>query len=133
MLYKTAVLEDDLLDIAVAKAQGWVLDHIWDQDAGRLTTWRYWKSKNGEVVSTPASKQIQETHYNPSTKWDHGGPIIEREKITVTHVACVWGAFTNQYRAKDKLSYPILIEGQTPLVAAMRLFVASKLGDEVEL
>jgi len=61
-----------------------------------------------------------------STDWAQGGPIIEREKITVeytgdpdTWCACIMA---------DQEVY-----GPTPLIAAMRCYVASKLGDEVEI
>ena len=62
-----------------------------------------------------------------STNWSQGGPIIEREKIEVTYQSDVeWIA--GQYPTIDDLHY-----GPTPLIAAMRCFVASKLGDEVEV
>jgi hypothetical protein len=65
-------------------------------------------------------------NYHPSTDWAQGGPIIEREKTTVeytgdpdTWCACIMA---------DQEVY-----GPTPLIAAMRCYVASKLGDEVEI
>ena len=70
----------------------------------------------------------------PSTDWSQGGPIIEREKITVgpcdiheqfrayTHIGC-YAAPTPRFTQ----------DGPTPLIAAMRCYVASKLGDEVEI
>jgi hypothetical protein len=63
-----------------------------------------------------------ECHY--STDWAQGGPIIEREKIELTHDGFEWWA-----RIWADEDY----EGPTPLVAAMRCYVASKLGDEVKL
>lgn len=68
-----------------------------------------------------------------STNWAQGGKIIERERIAVEFVRrdevdsalLVWSA--NKYgTGYDE-------EGFTPLIAAMRCYVASKLGDEVEL
>jgi len=67
--------------------------------------------------------------WNPSTDWAQGGPIIERECITVEH-AGVW--IGRCWKASDG-DEQIEIEGETPLVAAMRCYVASKLGDEVEI
>lgn len=64
-----------------------------------------------------------EHHY--STDWAQGGPIIERERIAIDYDHDVWNA------AKDGLSW--YIGGPTPLIAAMRCYVASKLGDEVEV
>jgi hypothetical protein len=63
--------------------------------------------------------------FMPSTDWAHGGPIIEREKIDVLH-----------YADGGWLAVGIWLceaEGQTPLIAAMRCYVASKFGDEVEI
>jgi hypothetical protein len=62
--------------------------------------------------------------YPASTDWSIGGPIIEREGLTLTHQGERWAAQTDA----DEFQY-----GPTPLVAAMRCFVASKLGDEVDV
>jgi hypothetical protein len=63
-------------------------------------------------------------HLHPSTDWSQGGPIIERERISITHQVGRWAAQTDD----DLFAY-----GPTPLIAAMRCYVASKLGDEVEI
>lgn len=65
-----------------------------------------------------------------STSWREGGPIIEKEHIRIS-----------QYR--DNLSFweadivtdrgGKFYQGPTPLIAAMRCYVASKLGDEVDI
>lgn len=63
--------------------------------------------------------------YAPSTNWSQGGPIIEREEIETRKAnSKEWGAW------KDGVG---CIHGPTPLIAAMRCYVASKLGDEVEI
>ena len=66
-------------------------------------------------------------------KWEHGGPIIEREGITFW-TGDSWqdehGNFTAIKTAQHPLC-PVHYKGETPLVAAMRCYVASKLGDEV--
>ena len=77
--------------------------------------------KNGEYV------------YRWHQSWAQGGPIIERERITLrvsTMVGTDWVAFydvPNQYHAH------VREKGPTPLVAAMRCYVASKLGDDVDV
>ena len=65
--------------------------------------------------------------FKPSTDWAQGGPIIERERIAI------WG--DNPYwEAEFSDSYELTwAKGPTPLVAAMRCYVASKLGDGIEL
>ena len=63
--------------------------------------------------------------------WAQGGPIIEREKINLRlhgdtdkqHSAFIWVNHLPTHRQK----------APTPLIAAMRCYVASKLGDEVEI
>lgn len=58
-----------------------------------------------------------------STDWAQGGEIIEREDIELVPKIDHWDA----YYAELIVPY----EGDTPLVAAMRAYVASKLGDEI--
>ena len=70
--------------------------------------------------------------FNPSTDWTQGGPIIEREWIELVNGSNIapdrWGAI--KYGADGD---PFLQYGPTPLIAAMRCYVASKLGDEVDV
>lgn len=81
--------------------------------------------------------------YAPTTDWAQGGPIIEREKIGVwwaTHTVDAEGTeYGNHWYAEPGMtdenadkSYTCMT-GPTPLIAAMRCFVASKLGDEVDV
>jgi hypothetical protein len=74
--------------------------------------------------------QLIGTWYAPSTNWAQGGPIIEREFITIINAAGddVWSAYPI---ADDPVAHRK--SGPTPLIAAMRCYVASKLGDEVEI
>ena len=62
-----------------------------------------------------------------STDWAQGGLIIEREGISIgCHLdGAEW--FAKSYWAEYEQS------GSTPLIAAMRCDVASKLGDEINL
>ena len=65
--------------------------------------------------------------YHPSTNWAQGGPIIEREIIMLDYDAA------HDWEARDFDSQQILAHGPTPLIAAMRCFVASKMGAEIEV
>ncbi len=67
-------------------------------------------------------KDIDDPHFY-STDWAEGGPIIEREELS--RLRC-YG--TNQWEC---LNGEIVCEGATPLIAAMRCYVASKLGEEI--
>ena len=78
------------------------------------------------------SKQSFAEHgpFKPSTDWAQGGPIIEREKIHwgITEYEGRMIYIASIFKRSDKP-----LTGPTPLIAAMRCFVASKLGYEVEI
>ena len=79
--------------------------------------------------------QDDEYQYSPSTIWSQGGLIIEREWIELQNGSNLhpdlWGAC----KWSDTDAGIPLWEGRgpTPLIAAMRCFVASRLGDEVDV
>jgi hypothetical protein len=54
--------------------------------------------------------------------WSLAGPIIEREGLTITHQQNQWAAQTDD----DLFAF-----GPTPLIAAMRCYVASKQGEQM--
>jgi len=75
-----------------------------------------------------------------SYDWAQGGPIIERECIDLHCVNdSLWEArwwANNSGMVKNpaqRFKHNIQTNGPTPLVAAMRCYVASRLGDEVEV
>lgn len=75
-----------------------------------------------------------------SKKWEFGGEIIERERIDLhyegaEHEPDVWAAcVVENWDTKWGRSFPQgVVWGETPLIAAMRCYVARKLGDEVEV
>ena len=70
-----------------------------------------------------------------STDWSLSGPIIERERIDVLGmVKGEAGPWTACLRKKDEAPpWRHITEGPTPLIAAMRCYVQSRLGDEVEI
>ena len=64
-------------------------------------------------------------------KWEHGGPIIERESISIERKHDGWWMASYKYHyADDPMNLRL---GNTPLIAAMRCYVASKLGDTVDI
>jgi hypothetical protein len=71
-------------------------------------------------------------YWQPSIDWSQGGPIIERELICLD---CQfdkneWYTWTP---APDQATGESQAYGPTPLIAAMRCYVASKLGDEIDV
>lgn len=103
---------------------------------GAALDWAVAKCEGIEVVSLKEGRAIfsdrnddgalNEMPINYSTDWSQGGPIIEREMIElVPHTDALWDAmYRDQHIPND---------GPTPLIAAMRCYVAFKLGDTVEL
>ena len=74
--------------------------------------------------------------FNPAENWSQGGPIIERECIQITP----YNAASAQPKNAEYWCAAMYLEtemaegyGPTPLIAAMRCFVSSRLGDEIEL
>jgi hypothetical protein len=107
-LMKTSELTGAALDWAVAKCDG-----------KEMRAWRTYKRLN---------------RVNYSTDWAQGGLIIERERLQVTTERNgIWICsipFAVEIGGYRKY---IFTHGPTPLIAAMRCYVASKLGDDVEV
>jgi hypothetical protein len=104
---KTSELTGAALDWAVAKCEG----ITWEQ--GDLDAGEYGPG------------------FKPSTDWAHGGPIIERGKIdTFNQDNGYNGAIL---MATRKNPHPTPYFGETTLIAAMRCYVASKVGDDIEI
>lgn len=70
--------------------------------------------------------------YSPYTDWAMCGPVIEREEISLEFnragFMSPWIAYKLGLPDEDNPQ-----GGSTPLIAAMRCFVASKFGDTVEI
>lgn len=109
---KTSELIGPALDWAVAKCEGYSSE--WDE-----VFQDYWMERDGV-------KHTRLCNFNPSTNWSQGGPIIDREGIS-WHCGnkSSWHAYA--YGSAENFT------GPTPLIAAMRCFVTSCLGDEVDI
>jgi hypothetical protein len=114
MKIKTNQLTGAALDWAVAKCQ---FPYASSED---IQVW---------VQPLPCDDET-DFKFQPSTDWAQGGPIIEREGIWLQsevgkeETASAWYAVSMD--GHDAY-------GPTPLIAAMRCYVTSKLGDEVEI
>lgn len=116
---KTSDLIGPALDWAVAKCEGFAicLDSV---------------SGDYNLMTQDDVFKLSKRSY--STDWPQGGPIIERENITLRTNACItghWAAFIDFGSSNTNIK--ARQSGPTPLIAAMRCYVASKLGDEVEI
>lgn len=138
MKIKTENLTGAQLDWAVAKAEGRTLVHnpMGPQSGHGWWIWEETPSDLGRIMPiylpvgprTSPKTRTSGDRYSPSTDWAQGGPIIEREKIGIGHawVGTYWLASMHNVEA------PVL-HGPTHLIAAMRCYCHSKLGDEVEV
>lgn len=106
------------MKVKVSEAKGMALDWLVAKAEGHahmLTKWMY-------------GLYQEKDPYRPSTDWSQGGPIIERENISLAAISPIhetWCAMTWANASKQ--------EDPTPLIAAMRCYVASKLGEEVDV
>ncbi|KWR88783.1 phage protein NinX family protein [Cupriavidus sp. IDO] len=128
---KVSELEGALLDYWVARAEG----NLTLQSTGPDDAIVEQYGVGGEIEGrSPLAS------WAPSENWDTGGPIIARERIALW--ACDSGYKAAHPAVADHGYYDVELgvvdvggldgmEGSTPLVAAMRAFVASKFGDEV--
>jgi hypothetical protein len=92
-----------------------------------------------EVLNYLVAKCEGQVYHGPawtkySTDWAQGGPIIEREGVCMRFspkdARGAWYAVMGKNRF---LSPDFEGSGPTPLIAAMRCYVASRLGDEIEI
>jgi hypothetical protein len=129
---KVAELSGAQLDYWAAKCMGFecVLE-----DGACLVVQRIeiWHERDG--VKIRGGFRESAAPFMPSTDWSQGGPIIDRERIKLTPPKEDDGSWAAQiwrpgYESAKTVSGSG--RGHTPLIAAMRAFVASKFGDEVE-
>ena len=134
---------------------------------GAALDWAVAKCEGVSVRWSAAHEQLLVEGYpymvwQPSTDWSQGGPIIEREGISVIQLEsesipdargfwqgkyqAQWGAVIGERHSLEEnhgsqgdywgRSYHVdreAVIGPTPLIAAMRCYVASKLGDDIEI
>ena len=122
---KTSELTGKALNWAVGVADG----IQWESDDPEVGLYHR-RSRNNRLVLGALDYDIMDdwglTLYSPSMKWAQGGPIIEREGIGFTQ-------FSDYPQWTAKHPQAICFDGPTPLIAAMRCYVASKLGDDIEI
>jgi hypothetical protein len=133
MKIKTSELTGPALDWAVAKAAGYK-PRVYSTQSIRA------ELPTGGVIAP----------FMPGFRWDQGGPIIEREGIGLlfdSGSACrkpSWFATpdaqcTQESHEGECFEPAFMVDesaglsGPTPLIAAMRCFVASRIGDEVDV
>jgi hypothetical protein len=123
---KTSELTGAALDWAVGIANGWVTYPTDSVERGQ-----YFHTNRLIAPRGHEHNLIRVESFQPSTDWAQGGPIIEREEIDVLMEQQDLKTWAAEIYHSPK-AY-IRQRGRTPLIAAMRCFVASKLGNDVEV
>jgi hypothetical protein len=125
---KVSELTGHALNWAVAMAEG---DKVYRPRLGRPADWdkeAYLKDGSDDRwvvrVENRRVAHFVDWTYNPSKDWMQGGPIIERERINLWSEGHDWEA--SHYGEH-------IVWGESPLIAAMRCYVASKLGNEIDI
>ena len=116
MLVKTSELTGPALDWAVQFILGLDYEII---DGLPVT---------GHIIFEKSGLGFDEV-FTPSTNWAQGGPIIDRERISIRQWTNV--PIVHAYMPQDDA--PWASDGTSPLIAAMRCFCEYKLGDVVEV
>lgn len=144
MRHNVIELEGALLDMAVAMAEGYKFGAPQQKrnPEGGLNYWVFYPvSRPGEVTLGAAGLIAGSwggSIPSYSTDWDVAGPIIERERIELhpSRGDAPWEAGPEGSLEASGMGVSFCGSGQagpSPLVAAMRSFVASKFGKEIEL
>lgn len=97
--------------------------------------WLVAKCEGDDLAALNIQYPQHAQHYpkiSPSTDWAQGGPIIDREKIAVSYEPSQLYDDSCRWKALGSMSDNDHQYGPTPLIAAMRCYVASKMGDTVE-
>jgi len=119
---KTSELSGAALDWAVAHAQGLDYEIV---DGTVVTGAKLYEANSAEKYFGCEFEEV----YSPSTDWAHGGPIIERGGFCFEFDPEA-EEFTAFYPTKQGSPEGV---GENHLIAAMRCYVAYKLGDEMEI
>lgn len=134
--FLTNDLEGVALAYAVAKAEGRTGKLFKTASGLELIPFAYVRRAGGPRVILDEAQFLFDFdlngYYSPHNSWGMGGPIIARESIAFV--------VNHNDECPPELKYTAFIrmlgsgrQGPTHLVAAMRAFVASKLGDTVEI
>lgn len=113
---KTPELTGAALDWAVAKCKGLSVR---------------WSAPHEQLLIEDKPYSI----WQPHKDWAQGGPIIlemgnycQEGNLESSHFYC-----STPSTAKEWHDHPVKATGPTPLIAAMRCYVASKLGDNIDI
>lgn len=127
------------MKVKVSESSGPVLDYLVAKCEGMKP---YWDENREDFAFDPSVYLCWLSEFKPSTDWAQGGPIIEREEIELR-------VLPNSFTESEHLNFldgdsweaniwpadrdAIACCGTSPLIAALRCYVVSKLDEEVEV
>jgi hypothetical protein len=117
---RVAELTGSQLDRWVARANGWTFG-----PPHKIHEFDVWRDAEGKITGT-----IPAQAYEPSKNWDQGGPILEQ--ISRIRIHRNGDSYAVQTFLDVGGALPIYGYGETILIAAMRCYVTSKFGSEVQ-
>jgi hypothetical protein len=122
---KVSELEGDALNYWVAKAEGYQLIDV-PPDADGQNASRILAPPNllASGYQFPPRGKLGHMLRQWSSRWEHGGPLIEKYKMYV----CGAGGEGWEAHCDDRMNYG---KGRTALEAICRAVVLAKFGDEV--
>lgn len=113
------------LDWMVAIAKGVKQEDILVWGSGKhCRIYRRHRDKDGKLDG----RYQTGPEFRYSSLWEAGGPIIERERLSPQ-----WNELWKQWSIPDRRNAAFSFMGDTLLIAAMRCFAASRLGEEVDV
>lgn len=148
---ETVIEEKEFEDSSVISAADWAKDYAYGRaNKGPYLVRAKIKVKTSELVDAALDWAVMECEKIPlaeigyewyrqasnqySMEWMLSGPIIDREHIMLGYSECVNpGQTTVLYSTARIFGGNDKYRGPTPLIAAMRCYVASKLGDEIDI
>lgn len=110
----------------VAELEGIELDLWVARASGAKEVNGAWFMPNGQFVDLVTTQRT----FAPSMYWSQSGEIIERERIALDPITRNRN-HTAEWQAQVWVPFAVQT-GPTPLIAAMRAFVASKFGETVD-
>jgi len=126
MRVNVSTLTGEALDWAVATCEDRnIMRDPMGFKSGSESGYWIWEEKTNNHIDTA---QLIGRNYSPSKNWLQGGEIIERENVSLASPSPVsdhWTAMTNMSTHKQ--------HGDTALIAAMRCYVETKMGGEIDI
>ena len=120
------------MKVKVSEASGVMLDWMVAKCEEERTHYHDYRVADGELQVMYCDIWLS-TAYAPSTNWAQGGPIIERGRISTEYTGNAGRPWFAKPPGNPTRVRKHTMDGPTLLITALRCYVASTLGEEVEV